>query len=70
MNVNHEHEQSPHFHDVLLPKACVACGGPLAARFGPRSALGVCVACHVVTTLALARAEDGYQVGQLPGGVA
>jgi hypothetical protein len=69
MNVDHEMHH-PKFHDVVLPDACLACGGPLAARFSPTSALGVCFACHAVTTLALARVADGLQVGQLPAGSA
>jgi hypothetical protein len=70
MNVNREQEQQVHFHDVVLPGACVACGGPLAARFGPRSGVGVCLACHVVSALALARGADGVEVGQLAAGSA
>ncbi len=66
--MNQELQQSPNFHDIMLPDACLACGGHLAARLGPSSALGVCLACHAITTLALARMPDGVQVGQLPAG--
>jgi hypothetical protein len=70
MNLNHDREQQPRFQDVVFPEACLACGGPLAARLSPATARGVCLACHVVTTLALARVADGFQVGQVPSGVA
>ncbi len=70
MNVNREMEHHQHFHDIVLPEACVACGGSLSARLGPSSALGVCLACHAITALALARMADGLQVGQLPAGLA
>ncbi len=55
---------------MVLPGACLACGGSLAARLAPATARGVCMACRAITALALAVLPDGVQVGQLPAGSA
>ena len=56
--------------DVVLPGACLACGGPIAARFTDHSAQGVCLACRTVTALGLDRQEGGLRIGHLPRGLA
>jgi len=68
--MNTELQQETMVHDVELPNACVACGGPLAARFTPGSARGVCLACHVISAMTVSRAGDGLQIVQEPGGEA
>jgi len=57
-------------HEVELPGGCAVCDGPIVAKFTPLSARGVCLACKLVSTLALARSGDGVQVTHLPGAVA
>jgi hypothetical protein len=56
--------------DVELAGSCIACGGAVSARFTPGSALGVCVACHLVTPMAMVREGGGVRVFQWPVGVA
>jgi hypothetical protein len=68
--MNAEFQQETTIRDMELPGACVGCGGPIAARFSPGGAHGVCLACHLVTELGLARSADGVQIIQVPGGVA
>jgi hypothetical protein len=68
--MNAEPQKERMSHEVELPDACVVCDGPIAARFTPTSARGVCLACRLVTALELSRAGDGVQVSHLPGGLA
>jgi len=56
--------------DAELQDACAACGGPIAARFSPGAIRGVCLSCHLVTTIKVARGKGGVQLGHLPGGLA
>jgi hypothetical protein len=56
--------------DVELEGNCIACGGSVSARFTPGSALGVCVACHLVTPMAMVREGEGVRVFQWPVGAA
>ncbi len=53
--------------DVELEGTCIACGGAVSARFRPGSAVGVCLACHLVTPMAMVRAGQGVRVFQWPG---
>ena len=56
--------------DVELAGTCIACGGVVGARFTPASALGVCIACHLVTQMAMVREGAGVRVFQWPVGSA
>ncbi len=64
--MNTELQRETSFHDVELPSACLSCGGPISARFTPGSARGVCLVCHALVAMAVARAEDGVRVVSLP----
>ncbi len=66
MNTEPRQEEKPHEIEVELPDACVACGGSIAARFTSGSARGVCLACHLITALRVARSGEGLQVGHAP----
>ena len=66
--MNTELQQEQVSRDVVLPDACLACGGPIAARFTDHSAHGVCLACRIVTALGLDRREDGVRIAHLPRG--
>jgi hypothetical protein len=68
--MNLEPQQETPMHEIELPDACAACGGPIAARFTASSARGVCLACHLITVLTVARAGDGVSVGHVPAGLA
>ncbi len=68
--MNAEQAQEQMIHDVTLQEACVSCGGAIAARFTPTGASGVCLVCHMITLLGVARAKDGVHVGHLPRGLA
>ncbi|HTT71437.1 MAG TPA: hypothetical protein VMG32_09465 [Anaeromyxobacteraceae bacterium] len=68
MNIASQHELPT--RDVVLPGACLACGGPIAARFTDHSAQGVCLACRTVTALGLERQVGGLTIAHLPGGLA
>ncbi|HUK66106.1 MAG TPA: hypothetical protein VLV17_04710 [Anaeromyxobacteraceae bacterium] len=68
--MNTELHQDPLSRDVVLPDACLACGGPIAARFTDHSAQGVCLACRLITALGLERREDGVRIAHLSRGVA
>ncbi|OFX24036.1 MAG: hypothetical protein A2V77_08700 [Anaeromyxobacter sp. RBG_16_69_14] len=59
-------QETPHEIEVELPDACVACGGSIAARFMTGSARGVCLRCHLITALRVARTDEGMQVGHAP----
>ncbi|HYS81245.1 MAG TPA: hypothetical protein VEM76_11080 [Anaeromyxobacteraceae bacterium] len=52
--------------DVSLPAACAACQGEVLVRLTPGRARGVCLACHFVSDLGLARGPDGVHIIQLP----
>ncbi|GEJ57214.1 hypothetical protein [Anaeromyxobacter diazotrophicus] len=64
--MNTELQEETTTRDLDLPGACVGCGGPLAARFSPGRAHGVCFTCHLVSELGLARSAEGVQLIQLP----
>ncbi len=64
--MNTEPQKERTSQELELPGACVVCDGPIVARFTPTSARGVCLSCRLVTTLELARVEDGMQVGHRP----
>jgi hypothetical protein len=66
MNIELQQEAVPHEIEIELPDACVACGGSIAARFMSGSARGVCLRCHLITALRVARTEEGMQVGHAP----
>ncbi len=68
--MNTELQKETMSHEVELPGACAVCDGPIAARITPYGARGVCLACHLVSTLALSPAVDGVRVMHLPGGMA
>ncbi len=68
--MNQELQQEPKFHELELPDACMACGGPIAARFTSSGATGVCLACRRISALSVARSGDGINVVQLPAGEA
>ena len=70
MGMNAEQVSEQQVHDVTLQEACVSCNGPIAARFTRLGASGVCLACHMITLLGVARAKDGVHVGHLPRGLA
>jgi len=55
------------FHDLEVPGGCASCGGPLAGRFGPDSAVGVCLRCRLVTPLRVSSEARGVHVSQMPG---
>ncbi len=56
--------------DVVLPHACLACGGPITVRLTQRSAYGACLRCHLVTALGVSRDEEGVHVGHLAAAAA
>ena len=58
------------FHEIVLPHACTTCGGPIAARFTPESAVGVCLACIRIVEMEVDRTADGVRVAEVPGGLA
>jgi hypothetical protein len=68
--MNPEQQKGMMSHEIELPAACAACGGPIVAKFTPTSARGVCLACRLITTLELTPAGGGVQVSQRPGGTA
>jgi hypothetical protein len=68
--MNTELQNEKLVHDIELPAACVACGGPINARFTASGARGVCLACHMFATLGIARVDNGVQVAHVPHGVA
>ena len=68
--MNQQQHQETRFHEIELPEACLACGGPIAARFAPGSAVGVCRACRRIAVMEVERTTEGVRVAQLPGGLA
>ena len=68
--MNQQQHQETRFHEIELPEACLACGGPIAARFAPGSAVGVCRVCRRIAVMEVERTADGVRVAQLPGGLA
>jgi len=68
MMMNRELHHEPKFHDLELPGACLGCGGPLAARFTPGNAVGVCRACARISAMDVTRTDDGVTVTQPAGG--
>ncbi len=68
--MNTELQRETMAHEVELPGACAVCDGPIVARITPHGARGVCLACPLVSTLALAPAGDGLHVMHVPGGKA
>jgi hypothetical protein len=62
-----EAQKTPRFYDMEVPRGCASCGGPLAGRFGPQSAVGVCLHCRIVTPLLVSTTDDGIHVAQMPG---
>ena len=68
--MNPELQRETTFHDIELPAACLTCGGPISARFTPGSARGVCLACHALVAMAVARDGDGLRVVSLPAAAA
>jgi hypothetical protein len=69
MMMNRELQQhEPKFHDLDLPGACLGCGGPIAARFTPGNAVGVCRACFRISAMNVTRTDDGVSVAQSAGG--
>jgi hypothetical protein len=67
-HMNTELQKETMSHEVELPDACAVCDGPITVRFTPTSARGVCLACHLVTALTMARAGEGVRISHLPGG--
>jgi hypothetical protein len=67
--MNPEPQQATLIHDVELPGACPACGGPLLARFTPGSARGACLRCHALCALAVTQQGDRLAVVPLPSGL-
>ena len=63
MTSEHQEETT---RDVTLPAACAACHGEVLVRLTPGRARGVCLACHLVSDLGLARGPDGVHIIQLP----
>jgi hypothetical protein len=68
--MNQELHREVLFHDIDLPDACPSCGGRLAARFAPGTARGICLACHVICSMAVERKGDSVVVVPLPAGEA
>jgi hypothetical protein len=68
--MNIELHQGPMSRDIVLPDACLACGGPIAARFTDHSAEGVCLTCRLFTVLGLERREDGVRIAHVARGLA
>ena len=64
--MNTELQEEMTTRDMELPGVCAGCGGPVAARFSPGRAHGVCFTCHLVTELGLTRSQDGIQLVQVP----
>ncbi|HTP29657.1 MAG TPA: hypothetical protein VMK12_28835 [Anaeromyxobacteraceae bacterium] len=56
--------------EAELSGACVACGGDLTARFTPSGVRGVCLKCHLLTTLAVMHTPNGLHVACLSVGAA
>ena len=63
--ISGRHEEA-NVHDILLKKACGSCGGTLAVRIAPGSGRGVCLGCHLVTTVTVARSGEGVVIAQAP----
>ncbi len=57
-------------HEFELPHACIGCGGPVDARFTPGGGRGVCLACHILTPMAVIRTAEGVKIVQAPVGAA
>jgi len=68
--MNTEQQREGTSHEIELPDACAVCDGTIAARITPHGARGVCLACHLVSTLAISPTGDGVRVLHLPGGIA
>ena len=62
--------ERPRIVDTELPDACAVCGGTISARFSPQGVKGVCLTCHLVTTLAVAEVDGGMRIGHLAIGQA
>ena len=58
------------FRDLELPAACAACDGPMAVRFAPGSAVGVCLGCRRIAAMSVERSDEGLRVLHLPAGLA
>jgi hypothetical protein len=59
------HQEETTTRDVSLPAACAACSGEVLVRLTPGRARGVCLACHILSDLGLARGPDGLRIVQL-----
>ena len=70
LDMNQEIQPETMLREIQLPEACLGCGGPVAARFTPGSARGVCLRCRAFTAMAVERHAGGFHLVQMPGGYA
>ena len=70
MTTEHERGTREGQLEAELSGACVVCGGDLTARFTSSGVRGVCLTCHLLTTLAVMRTPQGMRVTCLSAGAA
>jgi hypothetical protein len=56
--------------DMMLPRACAACGGDLSLRVAPGSAWTYCASCHHLSRPQVSLRGDRLQVSPGPEALA